>query len=599
MILICLLQLLAVITTNAQKTGIPKLTGPYLGQKPPGMVPEVFAPQIITEALHSIAVFSPDGCEVFYVPWSTLRMATMKQKNGVWTKPNIVPFATTHDAENPWITADGTRMYFTSTRPLEAEGLKERKKFWNENIWYVDREKDGWSEAVPLGQEVNSMDLHWQFSIDDRNGDLYFSASSGEGGGRSDIYKSAFFNGRHTNPVKLSEAINTEGDEDTPFIASDGSYLIFARKPGTDTFADLYISFRNQDGSWRKAVGLGSRINSDAHEVCPFMTRNAKYFFFISMRSGKPQVYWVDAKVIEEHHPTTPGDAIFAAGEQTGLQGPYLGQKPPGRTPEIFAPGIVSTDMYNHCTIAVSRDGTEIYWAMAPLDAPRRIYCSRVLHGAWSRPEIVGFTRSDDGDCPVLSPDGRKLFFNSNRPLPHGTIRRERIWCVVRTPAGWEAPVPLGPEINDEHLHWQVSVDAKGNLYFGSERAGSKGRDDVFMAEFMNGVYRKPVSLGPEINSEAHEGNPFIAPDGSFLMFSRGGLWISFRQNDGSWTRAHNMGEVFEGALCPYVSPDQKYIFFLKMGQGSNDIWWVDAGFIEELRSKQQRLESSTPKTRS
>jgi hypothetical protein len=274
-------------------------------------------------------------------------------------------------------------------------------------------------------------------------------------------------------------------------------------------------------------------------------------------------------------------------GDFPKLSGPYFGQKPPGLAAEIFAPGIVSTDMYNHCTITVSPDGAEIYWAMAPLDAPRRIYCSKVLHGTWSRPEIVGFTRSEDGDCPVLSSDGKKLFFNSNRPLPGGTIRRERIWCAERIPRGWDEPFPLGPEINDEHLHWQVSVDAAGNLYFGSERTGSKGRDDVFLAEFASGVFRKPVSLGPEINSGAHEGNPFIAPDGSYLIFGRDGLWISFKRSDGSWTRAQNLGDVFKGALCPYVSPDQKYIFFLRMGQGYNDVWWADAGFIEDLRPKQ------------
>jgi hypothetical protein len=109
------------------------------------------------------------------------------------------------------------------------------------------------------------------------------------------------------------------------------------------------------------------------------------------------------------------------------LTGPFLGQRPPGMIPEIFSRGIVSTDMYNHCTVSISPDGTEIYWAMAPLDAPRRIYCSKIVNGTWTRPEIVDFTRSDDGDCPVLSPDGTKLFFNSNRPMPQGRTRRERI----------------------------------------------------------------------------------------------------------------------------------------------------------------------------
>jgi len=290
---------LGFIQAQKKSKDFPVLKGPYLGQKTPGMIPEIFAPEVITKAPHSVAVFSPDGCEVFYVPWSTLKMETMRQINGVWTKPKTVSFASEHDAENPWFTADGTRMYFTSTRPLEAEGLKGKEKFWQENIWYVDRKRDGWSEPVSLGPEVNSLDLHWQFSIDEQNEVLYFSASIGESGGESDIYKSEFIDGRYTSPEKLGEAINTQGDEDTPFIASDGSYLIFARKPGADTTADLYISFRNKNGTWMDAVSLGSPINSDAHEVCPVVTRDGKYLFFNSMRSGKPQIFWVDAKIIE------------------------------------------------------------------------------------------------------------------------------------------------------------------------------------------------------------------------------------------------------------------------------------------------------------
>jgi hypothetical protein len=299
-ILISCLLTVAVISTNAQQADFPKLTGPYLGQKPPGLTPEIFAPDVISDAPHSVAVFSPDGREAFWVPWSTLRMNMMKQANGIWTKPQTVSFASEYDAENPWFTGDGTRMYFTSTRPLESEGLAGKEKFWNENIWYVGREQDGWSEPVALGPEVNSMGLHWQISIDDLNSDLYFSASNGEGGGGSDIYQSVLADERYSIPVKLSEAVNTKGDEDTPFVASDGSYLIFARKPGADTFADLYISFRNVDRAWTSAIPMGSPINSEAHEVCPLVTRDGKYMFFISMRSGKPQIYWVDAKIIEE-----------------------------------------------------------------------------------------------------------------------------------------------------------------------------------------------------------------------------------------------------------------------------------------------------------
>jgi len=49
-------------------------------------------------------------------------------------------------------------------------------------------------------------------------------------------------------------------------------------------------------------------------------------------------------------------------------------------------------------------------------------------------------------------------------------------------PGGWGIPFQPGSEINADHLYWQVSIDRDGNLYFGSERSGTKGRDDVYWA---------------------------------------------------------------------------------------------------------------------
>ena len=268
------------------------------------------------------------------------------------------------------------------------------------------------------------------------------------------------------------------------------------------------------------------------------------------------------------------------------LKGPYLGQEPPNLKPKIFAPGIVSTDDINHSTICITPDGNEILWAMAPLDKPSRIYFSKLINGVWTKPEIISFTKSEDGDCPVLSPDGGKLYFNSNRPTPHDSSRRERIWCVERIQGAWGIPFPLGSEINADHLHWQISVDRDGNLYFGSERSGSKGRDDVFIAEYINKVFKNPFSLSSEINSENHEGTPYVSPDGAYLIFCRDGLRISFKQNNGLWTKSVYMGDNFKNGICPYVSPDGKYIFFLKIGMGYNDVYWASAKIIEELRNK-------------
>jgi len=275
---------------------------------------------------------------------------------------------------------------------------------------------------------------------------------------------------------------------------------------------------------------------------------------------------------------------VFAQGDfNEKLSGPYLGQNLPADTPVIFAPGIVSTEMYNHSSISISPDGHEIFWAMSPLDTPHRIYYTNDQSGTWSEPKIIHFTQIEDG--PMISPDGSKMYFISNRAIGEGNGRRERIWCVDRVDGIWGEPFPLAMEINGAHLHWQVSIDNTGNLYFGSERMGSKGKDDIFLAVKSNGIYQPPTSLGENINTAAHESTPFISPYGDFLIFNRDGLQISFKDQNDHWSKAIPMGELYDGA-CPYVSPDGEYMFFLKMGMGYNDIYWVSTKIIEALKIK-------------
>ena len=78
-----------------------------------------------------------------------------------------------------------------------------------------------------------------------------------------------------------------------PFISPDGSYLLFSRE------YDLYISFRKQDGSWREAQNLGTPINSPSIDICPMITADGKYLFFVSQRGAESHAWWVDAGFIQ------------------------------------------------------------------------------------------------------------------------------------------------------------------------------------------------------------------------------------------------------------------------------------------------------------
>jgi hypothetical protein len=193
------------------------------------------------------------------------------------------------------------------------------------------------------------------------------------------------------------------------------------------------------------------------------------------------------------------------------LKGDYLGQKPPGDKPELFAQGIVSSIWGLHSTVAFSPEGSEAFWTPM-VDVPGSIYTKGIIfrmkrvNGSWTVPEQAPFSGEFDDDVPFYSPDGKKLYFISSRPLPEEkNSGKERIWYVDRTNEGKSEAKPLDPIINDQQMHWQFSVDSKGNIYFGSRAADGYGMGDIYFSPFVNGSYTKPENLGPAINTDTDE----------------------------------------------------------------------------------------------
>jgi ankyrin repeat protein len=280
----------------------PELKGDYLGQAPPGDTPKLFALGIVSSiwGLHSTAVFSPDGNEVYWSPmiiypgeiYSRGGLLMMKRVGGRWTAPAWAPFSGPDGRDDvPFFTADGKQVYFISRRllPGETQGANER-------IWFADRTQDGWSEPKPIDGAVNEHPMHWEFSLD-RDGNLYFGGGGADSRGMSDIFLARCVNGKYGKPVNLGDPINTAGEETTPFVAPDGSYLLFSRQ------YDLWVSFRGAGGAWTEPVKFGPGVNSPSIELCPVVTADGKYLFFLSQRDDESHVYWVSAAVIEKLRP--------------------------------------------------------------------------------------------------------------------------------------------------------------------------------------------------------------------------------------------------------------------------------------------------------
>jgi ankyrin repeat protein len=290
---------------GADTSGIrfPVLSGDYLGQKPAGEEPELFAPGIVSSVwgLHSTAVFSPDGTEVYWAPMMTFPgevysrggLLMMKRVDGRWTAPAWAPFSGPDAADDvPFFSPDGKRILFISSRSLPGVTAGG-----DEGIWFAERAADGgWTEPRPLDPLVNASDMHWEFSMD-RQGNLYFGGQGPDSRGSNDIYLARFSGGKYEKPVNLGGPINTADGENTPFIAPDGSYLVFSRQ------YDLWVSFRGADGAWSEPAKLGSEVNTPAIELCPIVTADGRYLFFLSGRGGESHAYWVSAKVIERLRP--------------------------------------------------------------------------------------------------------------------------------------------------------------------------------------------------------------------------------------------------------------------------------------------------------
>jgi len=306
----------------------PELHGPYLGQKPPELKPEVFAPGIISTLAyeHGALAFSPDGQELY---WSVFQekeflqsIFFMQLKDGKWTPPQKAPFCDEQYLDgNPVFSHDGQTLYFTSNRPGAFPGAPDKFDLW---IWKVKKTAQGWSEPTKFTEVAKPFRLVSAptFSAD---GSLYAVPWNKDSLSIWDIYRLRLGESGYAPPENLGQSINTKHMEEYPFIAPDESYMLFgSNRPGGLGKEDLYVSFRKKDGTWSEPLNLGAAINFSASERFPCISPDGKYFFFGSDKNGNTDYYWVDAKIIEDLKPKEldlPGPRLNI---EHGLLGKYL-----------------------------------------------------------------------------------------------------------------------------------------------------------------------------------------------------------------------------------------------------------------------------------
>ncbi|NQV14970.1 PD40 domain-containing protein [bacterium] len=228
---------------------------------------------------------------------------------------------------------------------------------------------------------------------------------------------------------------------------------------------------------------------------------------------------------------------------------------------------------------SISADEDEAYLSVqSPRGDISSILVLKKTRKNWGKPRIASFSGGYMDLEPFLSPDGLKLYFASNRPLESTEEKAKDydLWFVQRSSkiAAWSAPSPMDTIINSEHNEFFPSLTRTGNLYFTSDKPDSKGKDDIFYSELKEGQYLEPVSLSDSVNSAGYEFNAFIAPDESYLLFSgynrpdglgSGDLYVSYRNADGNWSAARNLGEQINSKYmdyCPFVTAKTNTLFF-------------------------------------
>lgn len=246
----------------------PLIEDHYFGLEPPGMTAEPFVLGDLSQKGWELGGIHDPYMEEFYLI-STLDMPL---------RPHVISF---RRENRVWKTYD---FYFTGSDTMYAKNT------------YIERTDTGWSKLKNLGTPYDS--IHIMRLTASSQGTLVFDEATRDGNGV--LRYSQLVNGIREAPKPLSKEINTGKWTAHPFIAYDESYIIWdSEREGGYGDSDMYISFRQEDGSWGSAINFGDKINTDGEDGGGYVTPDGKYLSYCPRCDPPYDRMWVDAKIIE------------------------------------------------------------------------------------------------------------------------------------------------------------------------------------------------------------------------------------------------------------------------------------------------------------
>lgn len=610
------------------------------------IVPTLFAEGVISTRDDEINLsFTPDGDTVYFTKrsmWGGVSVICRSHlAGGQWQTPEIASFSGRYRDTDPFVSPDGTQLYFASSRPVPGTAKT------GASIWVADRTENGdWSEPRPLPAPILSPanDLYPVVTADHS---LYFSSQRPGGAGAISVWRAQWEHDHFAAPVLVGPGINSANGAMHAYVSPHERYMVFVSfgrpdevvtEAGIYRHGDLYISER-QDSVWQPPRHLPEPINSAAAERAPSVSPDGKHFYFMSARGfatrHPPQPISIDqleaglnstANGLGNIYQTGIAALRLRGAADTAIMTPrarephrlcirYLPQwlktrfrwtvagcsrapiiatatRRPGGVAHadseatraaggliMLGPGVVSTDDDEYAG-AITPDGATIYFNKSvPTSNQYVIVMSHMTDGHWAAPEVAPFSGRYSDTDPVLSPDGRTLYWASDRPAGGKVKHDYDIWKTERTSNGnWGPPEHLSAPINSDQNEYIASVTRDGTMYFSSARdGGERGTVDIYRSRLRNGRYQPPENLRRALNGSDvsfYDLDAVVSPDERTLVVSSFGrpdglgsadMYVSRRDAHGQWSRLRHLRPPLNSSdrdYSPRFAPDGRHLIF-------------------------------------